>query len=115
MAGIFADMSRLSLKLPCFVISLAGFALLQGCAVGAVADTAMSTTVYAGKAVVKGTVGAGKLAYKGGKAVTGIGRGNRDEAYTGGPEGDVAPSCLEADGSYTTALLDANGTYYCPA
>lgn len=60
MVAIFAAMSRFSLKLPCFVI---GLALLQGCAVGAVADTAMSTTVYAGKTIVKGTVGAGKLAY----------------------------------------------------
>ena len=112
---MFAAMFRLNLKMPFLVVVLASLAFVQGCAVGAVADTAMSTTAYAGKAVVKGTVGAGKLVYKGGKAVTGMGRSSRDEAYTGGPSGDVPPSCLEADGSYTEALLDANGTYYCPA
>jgi len=87
---------------------------IQGCAAGKVANAAVSTTVFAGKTVVKGTVGASKLVYKGGKAVAGAGRnGNADQAYTGGPAGSVPPSCLEANGSYTAAIEDANGEYYC--
>lgn len=99
-------------------LALIGIALfsIQGCAAGAVADAAVSTTVFAGKTVVKGTVGASKLVYKGGKAVTNVGGGrNTDQAYTGGPSGAAPPSCLEANGSYTAALQDANGDYYCPS
>ena len=98
----------------CFALCGLALLTLQGCAATAVADAAVSTTVFAGKTVVKGTVGAGKLVYRGGKAVTGVGRGkNQDQAYTGGPSGATPPSCLEPDGSYTAALIDANGDYYC--
>lgn len=103
-------MKSLSLGL-CAVALLA----IQGCAARVVADAAVSTTVFASKTVVKGTVGAGKLVYNGGKAVSNVGRsGNSDQAYTGGPSGSSAPSCLEVDGSYSAAIEDASGDYYCP-
>lgn len=99
-------------------LALCGVALLstQGCGAGAVADAAVSTTVFASKTVVKGTVGAGKLVYKGGKSIANVGGGrNTDRAYAGGPSGAVPPSCLEPDGSYSAALEDANGDFYCPS
>lgn len=88
---------------------------IQGCAAGAVAGAAVSTAAFAGKTVVKGTVGAGKLMYNGGKSVANVGRGgNADQAYTVGPSGATPPSCLEENGSYSLAFEDANGDYYCP-
>ncbi|MEM0900532.1 MAG: hypothetical protein AAGI92_11355 [Pseudomonadota bacterium] len=43
---------------------------LQGCAAIAVADAAVGTTVFAAKTAAKTTVGAGRLAARGVKAVT---------------------------------------------
>lgn len=89
---------------------------IHGCAAGAVAGAAVSTTAFAGKTVVKGTVGAGKLVYNGGKAVANVGSGrNSDQAYTGGPAGATPPSCLEANGAYSLARKDANGEFFCPS
>lgn len=95
-------------------VLLIGLHTLGGCAAFAVADAAVGTTVFLGKTAVKGTVGAGKLVYKGGKAVAGIGGGgSNDVAYSGGPQTQSGPSCLNADGSYSDASIDANGSYYC--
>ncbi len=104
-------------KTPYSPLVFCGIALIffQGCAAGNVAYAAVSTTVFASKTVVKGTVGAGKLVYKGGKAIATVGGSrNTDQAYTGGPSGTTPPSCLKANGAYTTALEDSNGDYYCP-
>ncbi|MEM8539673.1 MAG: hypothetical protein AAGF25_01855 [Pseudomonadota bacterium] len=98
-----------------FGICAVALLVTQGCAARAVADAAVSTTVFASKTVVKGTVGAGKLVYNGGKAVANAGRSaKKDQAYTGGPKGATPPSCLEANGSYSAAFEDANGDFYCP-
>ena len=48
---------------------LASSLALSGCATAAVGSAVVGTTVAATKVVVKGTVGAGKLVYRGGKAV----------------------------------------------
>jgi len=93
--------------------------LLQGCAAIAVADTVVGSTVFVAKTAVKGTVGAGKLVYRGGKAVgNAVTGGNSSSDYSYDSQayqGDVdsAPSCLNADGSYSQALRDANGEYFC--
>lgn len=109
-------MTKFNLKCPLLVLCGLALFAIQGCAAGAVADAAVSTTVFASKTVVKGTVGAGKLVYSGGRAVAGAGRnGIADQPYTGGPSGSAPPSCLEANGAYTAALEDANGDYYCPS
>ena len=102
------------LKKRVFVLVLPAF--IQGCAAAAVADMAVGTTAFVTKTAVKGTVGAGKLVYRGGKAVAGgLSSGsNNDIPYEGGPQGYNLPSCLNDNGSYSDAFLDQDGTYYCP-
>ncbi|MDZ7824270.1 MAG: hypothetical protein U5K75_09725 [Ahrensia sp.] len=101
-------------------LGLASSFALQGCAAIAVADAAVSSTVFVAKTAVKGTVGAGKLVYRGGKAVAGIGRSDDERYYSSGSSGgsdssdSAGPSCLNADGSYSPAPADASGTYFCP-
>lgn len=105
------------------IAAMALLVLVQSCAAASVAGTVVGSTVKVTKVAVKGTVGAGKLVYRGGKAVgrtvTGGGgyTSNNDYAYSGESYQDYddnTPSCLNPDGSYSPALRGASGEYFCP-
>lgn len=83
---------------------------VQGCTTEQVVDNTLETGAFVGRTVVKGAVGAGKLAYRGGKAAVAKARASQAE------RGDFPPGtavCQNAAGGYYKALETEDGALTC--
>ncbi|WP_372836431.1 hypothetical protein, partial [Puniceibacterium confluentis] len=93
------------------VLFVAGLGL-SACSTENIADNTVDATVFATKTVVKGAVGAGKLAYKGTAAAV---NAARDSTATKDSFPAGTPVCTNANGGYYEALQNNDGVYYCLA
>jgi hypothetical protein len=90
--------------------ALLGTLVLGACSTEKIADNTSDAVVFVGKTAVKGAVGAGKLAVRGGRAAIAKARESRAEK-TDFPPG--TPVCLNEAGGYYRALENEAGQLVC--
>jgi len=90
--------------------ALISFSALTACSTENIADNTSDAVIFVGKTAVKGVVGAGKLAVRGGKAA--ITKAQESDAKRGDfPPGTAV--CTNASGGYYEALENEAGERFC--
>lgn len=84
--------------------------LLTACSSENIADNTSDAVIFVGKTAVKGAIGAGKLAVRGGKAA--VAKARASTAQKGDfPAGTAV--CTNASGGYYKALETESGQFVC--
>ena len=100
---------KTNIKMTISAAVLGAFAL-SACSAENVADNTSDAVIFVGKTAVKGAVGAGKYAYRGGKAAVTKARGSQADRGDF-PAGTAV--CSNASGGYYAALENAEGKFVC--
>jgi len=92
------------------VIMVSSTLILGACSAENIADNTGDAVIFVGKTAVKGVVGVGKFAYRGGKAAVTKARSSTAERGDF-PAGTAV--CTNASGGYYAALENAEGQFVC--